>query len=67
MFRADPDTPAAALEQTSAKAEKNGTKMPDAKAGVALGQNSWQSYEHGLRRATWLIHRMLEFKRRLDT
>ncbi|PWN90766.1 acyltransferase ChoActase/COT/CPT [Acaromyces ingoldii] len=67
MCRADPDTPAAALEQPGAQAEKSGTRMPAAKADVALGANSWQAYEHGLRRATWLIHRMLEFKRRLDT
>jgi carnitine O-acetyltransferase len=64
-MRADPNTPAAKLEDPSTAATK-GTISSDSING-ALGSNDWEELEWGIRRATWLIYRLLLFKQRIDT
>jgi carnitine O-acetyltransferase len=66
MFRADADTPAAVLENPATKAERSGLGLPSESLDEALGANTWQDAEWGIRRATWLVYRLLLFKKRLD-
>lgn len=69
MFRADPGTPLAKLEDTSAEADPALMEGFDVAGleGVGLGsKQQWDQAEWGVRRATWLIHRFLSFKQRLD-
>ncbi|UZJ54007.1 hypothetical protein CBS101457_003327 [Exobasidium rhododendri] len=67
MMRADPNTPAAQLEDPSTKADKSGKSRYSDDMAVVLGTNDWSNAEWGIRRATWLIYRLLHFKIRLDT
>lgn len=72
MFRADADTPAAALEATSAQGGASGAEIrsgdtaPNSDMAVALGTNDWTDAAWGVRRAAWLTYRLLLFKQRLD-
>lgn len=66
MFRADPNTPAADLELGRTQPETYGALAPSEDFGVALGRKEWKGQEWGIRRATWITGRLLEFKRRLD-
>lgn len=66
-MRADPDTPAAQLEDPSADVDMSGTLASGSSIGDALGPNDWIDSAWGIRRATWLIYRLLHFKVRLDT
>lgn len=68
MFRADRGTPLAKLEETTGNEQAELTKDYDVAGleGVGLGSQQWDQSEWGIRRATWLIGRFLEFKQRLD-
>lgn len=67
MFRADPGSPLAKLEETSVENNEL-TKDFDVAGleGVGLGKQQWEQAQWGIRRATWLIYRFLQFKQRLD-
>ncbi|PWN41844.1 acyltransferase ChoActase/COT/CPT [Ceraceosorus guamensis] len=66
MFRADPNTPAADLELGKVQPERYGALTPSEDFSVALGAKEWKGQQWGIRRATWITGRLLEFKRRLD-
>lgn len=67
MMRADPNTPAAKLEDPSTKSEAVGSLTFDEDMSEVLGTNDWIDCEWGIRRATWLIYRLLHFKVRIET
>ncbi|CAO1613351.1 unnamed protein product [Parajaminaea phylloscopi] len=66
MFRADPNTPLAKLEESNSQATADNEDVAGLE-GVGLGQQHWDEAQWGVRRATWLLYRCLEFKRRLDS
>lgn len=65
MFRADAGSPLAKLEDPSSTSTQKTFDVAGLE-GVGLGQQQWDQAEWGVRRATWLVARFLEFKRRLD-
>lgn len=72
MFRADPNSPQAKLEDTSLDAQTQRSLAQEQQVevapleGVGLGSQQWDQAQWGVRRATWMIARLLDFKRRLD-
>ncbi|CAO1632887.1 unnamed protein product [Sympodiomycopsis kandeliae] len=67
MFRADPASPLAKLEE-GGKVSADLTKDFEVAGleGVGLGKQQWDQAQWGVRRATWLISRFIQFKQRLD-
>lgn len=67
MFRADPGSPLAQLEEPSQSVAAQKDFDVGSLEGVGLGKQQWDQAEWGIRRAAWMIGRLLQFKHRLDT
>lgn len=65
MFRADIGTPLAQLEDPQSQTADSSEDVAGLE-GVGLGKQQWGQAQWGVRRATWLTMRFLDFKRRLD-